>query len=667
MNRDSTYCRDPALALQSEWIETNACGGYAASTLLNAHTRKYHGLLVAALRDPPGRFVLLSKLDDVLLAGERELPLSLHLYNRCRVPPDGDLCLDGFTQDESPAWRFRAGEIELEKRVLLLHKRNTVLIGYRLVSAPPIPLRLRLRPLLAYRGIHDLQRENDYLNADVDRAHGGFRIQPFQGMPTLYVRTSGAADIHPEPLWYRRFDYPRERERGFPDREDLFSPATITVALPPEGWLIVAAGIDGDEDSLLAAWDAELARRGAEAARTRAAVVAAVGPASPQADRLAALMTAGDRFFFQAPDGRTSLIAGFPWFDDWSRDTLIALPGLMLASGRTGEALAILKGIAARERNGMLPNFFAADPARHAYNSADASLWFFRAVQQIIDAGLLMDTVRAELWPVMRRIVTAYRQGADPAIGTDETGMLFAGGPETQLTWMDATVNGRPVTARHGAAVELNALWYNALVFARELAQAFNEPLPFDADLPERLRDVFRRRFWLPSEEYLADVWRPDAVDTSVRPNQILAVALPHSPLTNAQQTAVVLRVQRELFTPRGLRTLSPRDHAYRGRYEGDGAARDGAYHQGTVWPWLLGPFCDAFLRVNPHRRQAARMLEEAIAPLLDFAIEGPGLGNFPELFDGDPPQRPAGCFAQAWSSGELIRVLIALARAQGA
>ncbi|MFZ4397472.1 MAG: glycogen debranching enzyme N-terminal domain-containing protein, partial [Kiritimatiellia bacterium] len=434
--RGSTVCRDPALALQSEWVETNACGGYAASTLLNAHTRKYHGLLVAALRDPPGRFVLLSKLDDVLIAGNRELPLSLHLYARSRMPSNGDFCLHSYTQDDSPVWHYRAGDIELEKRILLLHNRNTVLIGYRLLTAASIPLRLRLRPLLAYRGIHDLQRETSYLNAGLDRAHGGFRIQPFHGMPTLYVRTSGAADIYPDPLWYRHFDYARERERGFQCQEDLFTPATITVALPPDAWLIVAAGLDGDNDSIVAAWDAELARRHTQAALTRTAAVAAVGVASPHAERLTNLMTAGHRFFFHAPDGRASLIAGFPWFDDWSRDTLIALPGLMLASGRTDDALDILKAIAAHERNGLLPNFFAADPAQHAYNSADASLWFFRAIQHAIDAGLTIDTLRTELWPVMRRIIKAYRQGADAAVHTDETGMLFAGSPDTQLTWM---------------------------------------------------------------------------------------------------------------------------------------------------------------------------------------------------------------------------------------
>ena len=647
-------CRAPEDPLRLEWLETNGRGGYASSTILNCNTRKYHGLLVASLSDPPGRFVLLSKVEDSLLVSGRECFLSSHQYPGVLFPPDQTGEAE-FRIGEQPSFLYRFGGTSILKRILMVRGENTTLIRYDVESGSG-PVILKVKPLLAFRGLHEVRRRDAWFNTNTTAAPGGFRIQPYDGLPALFVQTSVSATFQPAPDWYYNFEYAREFERGYDWREDLLCPGVMQVRLQPGDSVIVSASTKEQADVSIPRWDSQsrVRRKEIEAART----AASSSTPRPHVRVLAALVRSGQRFLIRAPDGRPTIIAGYPWFDDWSRDTLISLPGLTFCSGKPAEGAAILKAIGEHERDGLLPNYFAADSRYNSYNSVDASLWYFWAVQQMLIHTGDAASIRASCWPVMRRILQRLMAGTSCGIFMNRDGLLHAGNEQTQLTWMDATVHGKPVTPRHGYAVEINALWYNALCFARQLADLFDEkPAWLSPALTDSARTAFVRMFWLDDEGYLADTGSDNGTDRSIRPNQILAVSLPFTPLAATQCRAVVETVRRELLTPFGLRTLSPRSPAYRGRYEGDQAARDAAYHQGTVWPWLLGHYAEAVLRTSDDPAGAARDLLATIQPLLDYCIDGDGLSNVPEIFDGDPPHRPNGCFAQAWSTGELIRL----------
>ena len=691
-------CRDPGASLRHEWLETNGLGGYASSTILNCHTRKYHALLAASLADPPGRFVLLSKFEDSILVSGQEHFLSTHQYPGLLYPPVPP-ALAKFRLDAGPDFLYRFGEFAVRKRILMARGENTTLIRYTLEEGKG-PALLHLKPLLAFREFHCVRRKDPWFETPASPLPNGFSIRPYEGLPRLFIQTSRPSSFLPGSDWYYNFEYAREIERGY-DRdghEDLFCPGVVEVSLDPGESVIVSASTREQKGLSIRTWNRQTALRRSDDKTAKAA--AAECRDTKHARTLAALVKSGQRFLIRTPAGRPTLIAGYPWFDDWSRDTLISLPGLTFCSGRTADGVAILKSIGEHERDGLLPNFFAADPRHNAYNSVDASLWYFWAAQQMLIQTNDSAAIRDVCWPVMKRILARYMAGAPHGIFMNEDGLLHAGSAHTQLTWMDATVRGTPVTPRHGYAVEINALWYNALCFAGQLAKEFGDDLGWKPHLVETTRAAFTRTFWLEEEGFLADVCSDSAtdihhltmvstcstggadalprpagagsgaapsacrdhsasIDKSVRPNQILAVSLPFSPLNAAQGERVVATVRRELLTPYGLRTLSPRSPAYRGRYEGDQAARDAAYHQGTVWPWLLGHFGEASFRVAADRAGAARSLFATLAPLLDYSLHGAGLNNVPEIFDGDPPHRPNGCLAQAWSTAELIRLFV--------
>jgi predicted glycogen debranching enzyme len=654
---DERTCQNLREALGWEWLETNGLGGYAASTILNCHTRKYHGLLVATLPDRPGRFVLLSKVEDSLVVGDREFYLSCHRYPGTYFP-HGHQYLEQFRQDECPRFRYRIGDIGIEKSILMPDGQNTVLIRYD-IRESPVPFTLRLKPFLAFRGMHELRKEDPAMHRETSPADHGFSLQPYPGLPPLFMQTNVRSVFHPDPAWYYNFEFFREAESGYEHHEDLFRPGVIEIPVKAGSVVIVAASLTDQGGLNRRAWDREIARRRATGAADRQQA-ATLCRDRHQAGRLATLLDAGRRFLITRPTAtaaRPTVVAGYPWFEDWGRDTLIALPGLTFCAGRPEEGKAILASVGEQECDGLIPNFFAPDPAQHAFNSVDAALWYVWAVQQMLEWTGDLEAVRRIGWPVIQRILRRYAQGTRHGIFMSQDGLLHAGNTVTQLTWMDAAVRGIPVTPRHGYAVEINALWYNALRFADELSDRFGEPRLLHGEV-DRLHTAFTKLFWMPEEQALADTFAEGTLDRSIRPNQILAASLPYSPLDNLQKLAVVDVVRRELLTPYGLRTLSPRHPGYRGRYEGDLPTRDAAYHQGTVWPWLLGHYGEAVLKTAANRRQAARTLLEDIEPLLAYAAEGPGLGQVPEIWDGDPPQRPHGCTAQAWSVAELIRLI---------
>ncbi len=453
-----------------------------------------------------------------------------------------------------------------------------------------------------------------------------------------------------------------EAERGYDFHEDCFCPGTLELTLPPKGRLIISASL-ASQQNLPLLWETEIIRR-QKCSQMAEEVAGQAGPADLM-QPLPALIRSGLPFAIRTPGtARATIIAGYPWFDDWGRDTLISLPGLTFYSGRPELGVEILKAVAPHERDGLIPNCFAADPEHHAYNSVDASLWYFWAVQQMLECTQDQATLQQTLWPVLKRIATRFMAGTHYEVYMTPEGLLHAGNRHTQLTWMDATSYGQPVTPRHGFAVELNALWYNALMFCEAIAKNFGEKVPWPSDLTKRLKAAFISTFWLEKAGYLADSFADGVLNDSIRPNQIFAVSLPFSPLNAQQRRKVVDTVRRELFTPYGLRTLSPRDIAYRGRYEGDQPTRDATYHQGTVWPWLLGHYGEAIIKTSTTPAKAGRELIQLLQPLLEYSLTGRGLLNVPEIFDGDAPQRPNGCPAQAWSSAELIRLFTLCGRA---
>jgi len=653
-------CQNLRTALRTEWLETNGIGGYASSTIHNCNTRKYHGLLVAGLADPAGRFTLLSKYEDSIITATGEIPLSSNCYPGVMYP-EGHHHLIEFRLAEGPLFRYQVQGMVIRKRILMLQGQNTVLVEYQLEQGDT-PVTLHLKPLLAFRRHHELKQEDTFIRTATAPAPAGFSIHPYEGLPLLFIQTSQSPVFEAQPVWYRNLEYFMEAERGYDYHEDCFCPGTLKLTLPLKGRVIVSASLASQQD-LPTLWETEEIRRQI-CTRTADAMARQAGPSDIE-QPLPALIRSGLHFTIRMPgSARATIIAGYPWFDDWGRDTLISLPGLTFYSGRPELGVEILKAVAPHERDGLIPNCFAADPEHHAYNSVDASLWYFWAAQQMLECTHDRETLRNILWPVLKRIVTRFMAGTHYDVYMTPEGLLHTGNRHTQLTWMDATSYGEPVTPRHGFAVELNALWYNALMFCEAMAKDFNENIPWPPDLTVRLKATFVATFWLERPGYLADSFADGILNESIRPNQIFAVSLPFSPLSTRQRKKVVDTVRRELFTPYGLRTLAPHDIAYRGRYEGDQPTRDAAYHQGTVWPWLLGHYGEAILKTSATPAKDARELTRQLRPLLDYSLTGQGLINVPEIFDGDSPQRPNGCPAQAWSSAELIRLFTLCGRA---
>lgn len=670
-------------ALQSEWLDVNGRGGYASSTLLNCHTRKYHGLLVARLATPPGRYVLLSKFEDTLFRGARQYPLTCHQYPHNFFPEDYRF-LKSFQQDVFPEFIYEGDGIRIRKSLMMVAEEDCLLVRYDLDDCPA-PGVLRLRPFLAFRDHHRLAGENPFLRAKILTVKNGFSISPYAGMPPLVIQTNIKPDWQEQPLWYHDFEYAEEAARGYEHHEDLFSPGVLEIPLRRGKTVIVSASLAPFYGRLSKKWDDEERRRRklAQQDGVMAGVLGVAVPGLPTRDQtgegaaispdekedqrlLRLLIRAGRQFLVRTPEGRPAIIAGYPWFGEWGRDSLISLPGLTFCCGRVREGTDILTHLARFERQGLLPNVFSEGDKIHAYNTVDAPLWYFWAVQQLLKyADNNEAVVEKNIWPTLKNILRQFLHGTIFNIYMDDNGLLHAGAEGRALTWMDACVDNRPVTPRYGYPVEINALWYNAVCFAAELAARFGDQEFYFQELIPRIRQSFQKTFWIEEGAYLGDVYQDGHLDRSIRPNQIFAVSLPHSPLDPDQGRQVVNKVRNELLTPVGLRTLSPRDRQYRGRYEGSTRSRDEAYHQGTVWPWLLGHFGEAWLKVAPDRQETRDSLRLYLRRFLSRHFREGGLGCVSEIFDGDAPHRPGGCISQAWSVAELIRLYALLGSAE--
>jgi predicted glycogen debranching enzyme len=646
MNFDQAARRDLDAALQREWLETNGLGGFASSTVVGLNTRRYHGLLVAATRPPVGRLVLLAKLEETLVVNGRRYELSANEYAGA-VHPRGYEYLTEFRHDPFPTFVYEAAGVAVEKTVFMPHGENSTVIQYaaRVVGddAPP-ELWLEVRPLIAFRDYHATTHENGALDPRVTAEAGQAAVRPYGGLPTLHF-AHNAAGLEAAGYWYRNFEYRAERERGLDFREDLFSPFRLHFDLRRGAPASVIASVERRDVGRVAELrEAELERR------------LSLWRGQPPANELVrTLLAAADQYLVARGDEQT-VIAGYHWFGDWGRDTMIALPGLTLATGRPDVARSVLLTFARHVDRGMLPNRFPDAGEPPEYNTVDAALWYFEAVRALLQHTGDGEFVRARLYPALTEIIDWHERGTRYGIRVDEDGLLAAGEPGVQLTWMDAKVGDRVVTPRHGKAVEIQALWYNALRVMERLAREFGDRAGAEryGRIAARAEQSFNQQFWNESAGCLFDVVDGAARDGSIRPNQILAVSLPHGMLPPARAARVVETVRRDLLTPYGLRSLAPRDAQYRGHYEGGPAQRDAVYHQGTVWAWLIGPFITAYLKVNGDeqgRRQAAQWLEGFCAHLREA-----GLGQVSEIFDGDAPHHPRGCIAQAWSVAELLR-----------
>jgi predicted glycogen debranching enzyme len=629
-------CGDFRDALQREWLETNGLGGFASSTISGANTRRYHGLLVAAV-EPIVRCVLLSKLEETLVVGEQRFELSVNLYPPGIVHPRGWQFLSEFRLDPFPVFTFEAGGVTVEKRVFMVDGENTVVVEYAMVEYAGVAgrsCRLELRPLIAFRGYHELTHANVALNKAVDQTAEGFSIQPYAALPRVFF-AHNAEMMAAEGEWYLNFEYPVERARGLDCHEDLYCPCRLEFDLAAEAPAVVIASTLAHTLS-----DAEALKAAEVQRRTQFST---------------ALLAAASQFLVKRGDLRT-IIAGYPWFTDWGRDTMIALPGLTLANGRLDVARDILLEFAQHVDQGMLPNAFPDANEPPSYNSLDASLWFFEAIRQYLEASKDVEFVRNKLYGKLTEIVDWHVRGTRYGIHMDDDGLIAAGDANTQLTWMDARVNDKPVTPRNGKPVEIQALWYNALRFVQRLAQDFGDEACRSRHeaLAMRAGKNFNLAFWNEEAGCLFDVINGDGRDASLRPNQLIALSPGYCAIPETRARRIIAAVERSLLTPFGLRTLAPDAPGYRGRCEGPPSERDAAYHQGTVWPWLLGPFIAADIRFNGEA--ARKRAPELLAPLRQF-MESRGTGQLPEIFDGDTPHAPRGCFAQAWSVAELLRM----------
>lgn len=636
--------RDPAQAATREWLLADGLGGYASSSVIGLNTRRYHGLLAMATRPPVGRLVLLSAIEETLVIGGRRHELATHSYPGM-LHPRGFEWAVSFALDPLPTlvWQVQGGR--LTKTVARVYGEPATVVVYLYEGEGPATL--ELRPLLAYRDYHALQHENTAIQREVGREGEDIVLHPYDGCPHLRLRVPGAT-WETDGYWFRRFEYERERERGLDHSEDLFSHGLFCAPLAPgraASLLAWAAPIPPGRDALSLIT--------AERKRIRELRNGVEGLAGD-------LRQAADAFLVRRGEAGRTVIAGYHWFADWGRDTMISLPGLCLATGRHKEARAILSEFARHVDGGMIPNRFPDSGEEPEYNSVDAALWMVVTVGRFLEATGERDFVRTRLTPAVFAILDGYSSGTRHGIRMTPDGLITQGEAGLQLTWMDARVGDFVVTPRAGQAVEIQALWYNALLVgadvARDAGQA--ERASEWTSLAARTRESFLRAFWSEDLGYLADVVSAGTRDLSLRPNQLYAVGLSHSLLSRDKAVRVLAAVKAALVTPRGLRTLAPSDPAYRGRYEGDAASRDGSYHQGTVWPFLMGVYFDALIRVHGEEgKREAREWLRGLAPHLEEA----GLATVSEVFDGEPPHRPGGAIAQAWSVAELLRVAVRL------
>ncbi|MCR5256923.1 MAG: glycogen debranching enzyme N-terminal domain-containing protein [Desulfovibrio sp.] len=662
--------------LHTEWLCSNEAGDYASGTVIGCNTRRYHGLLVANV-EHFGRHVLLSNVEDWLIAGGAAYPLSSRSHPGT-MHPQGHVQQTDFARRPCPTFTFECGPYTVTRCVMLRQDQHACLVRWTVETSDKKlakePVKLQAAPLLAYRYAHNLTHANMDLQVKTYPARRGFKIQPYNALPPFFVQVEGDFDFLPSPDWIYNVEYLKEEERLLEHAEDLFSPGVFEITLLPGQSVYMQAGTDenlpkrGEPDApdfISTVWDREMKVRWQR---------------HPDSETLLDYLRSESHIFLikDAMAGDT-LLAGYHWYGTWSRDTLISLPGIAFQSGRIRQGASILKRLTAHMSDGLVPNSFSHSGHPYGWDGVDASLWYAWCCQQLAAAAQAGTKDDKEAWneiagycaDAVYSIVDAYRNGRVHFVSCDKDGFLDVGTPTTNLTWMNIQVDGRPVTPRWGYPVEMEALWYNTLAYAHKLALKRRDPDPCPAKELARMRKVFEKRF-LKEDGTLYDVWRSmddGGPDGTIRPNQLLAFSLPEPPMDPAKAGPVLALCQEKLLTPFGLRTLNPENAEFRPKYRGSMAHRGRAYHQGTVWPWLLGPYCETLLRhaelacgdkasAKAAKAKAAKGLLGTVAPLFSRHLSEAGRGHISELFSATDPHNAHGCVAKAWSEGEVIRML---------
>jgi predicted glycogen debranching enzyme len=653
-----------AVSESKEWLITNGIGGYAAGTVSGLLTRRYHGLLIAALEPPLGRTLLLSKLNEIVTYGEQKYDLYCDRWVDQSVFPQGYQYISNFfLVGTTPVWEYKFADALLEKRIWMKQGENTTYIRYTL-SRGSLPLTLSLQTLVNYRDHHGDTHSSNNWKMEVNAIAGGIEVAANPEVTRLYLFSDHSQESkvnwQPNHIWYRNYALAIEKYRGLIYCEDHLLAATGTITLSPQDSVTIVASTEPKPNlDAESTWKKQYKYEQELLGKSRRLELGKSNSQSIPPQWISQLVLAANQFIVDRPtavfrDGKT-IIAGYPWFNDWGRDTMISLPGLTLAIGRPSIARFILRTYAEYVSQGMLPNVFPDGKDQPDYNTVDATLWYFEAIYAYYKNTLDKSLIK-ELFPVLADIITNYRKGTRYNIHQDSDGLLYAGEAGYQLTWMDAKVDDWVVTPRMGKPVEINALWYNALIIMEQLALELDLPQLGYTNLAQRVKEGFQK-FWDDDLEYCYDVIStPQGNDDSLRPNQIFAVSFPSvkkapSLLIPRQQKRIVDLVAKELLTPWGLRTLAPSHPNYQGHYGGDRRKRDGAYHQGTVWTWLIGHFIQAHLKVY----QQPEMARQFLTPFV-HALNTGCIGKVSEIFDGDPPFASRGCMSQAWSVAEVLR-----------
>lgn len=617
---DGNQCRNFEISSKKEWLLTNGIGGYAMGTVSTANTRRYHGLLVAATQPPATRMVLLASLEVEIRTEANPVALSTHQYQDA-IHPEGYLALQEFTLDEAAQWTYRAAGTQIVKTVAIHPGQNAVTITLK--NTGKKACQLTLRPLVSHKFYHDTFRANPEY-PQLARTNQSLTQVSHDGV-TLNIAHPGA---HAEATngWYYRFDHLRESERGLDPKEDLYCPCELNYTLQPEEEIQLCASEGKPQEPI-------------------------TQPTTQNPSRTTpkeALQQAAEKFIVQT-EKRASILAGYPWFTDWGRDTMISLPGLCLATGKIDIAKRIIRDYASQMKQGLIPNRFTEQNEEPEYNTVDATLWFANAIHQTLEADWDPDLAQTA-HEALHQMFTWHQKGTAYGIQVDpKDGLLKAGAEGVQLTWMDAKIGDWVVTPRRGKPIEINALWINALHVLIQISEKLGKaatPYRIAAQLAE---ENFEKAFWRESIGHYLDVADPD--DASLRPNQVIAMALPFPAAKGQNAKKALAKVAQELLTPVGLRTLAPSEPEYKPRFEGPLAERDAAYHQGTVWPWLMGPYINAILAVNQDRKEAKAILKNAAEMLQECGLDG-----IAEVYDAEEPRTPQGCPYQAWSVAEWLR-----------
>jgi predicted glycogen debranching enzyme len=659
-----------AESIRKEWIVANGLGGYASSTVLGINTRKYHGLLVAALHPPRDRRVLLSKLDEEVTVGNDTYPLGANEFQH-GIFPQGHTFLREFSLSPFPRWDFSLPKAGVEKRFFVRREQNEAFVLYRILNDSDFDVRVRVFPLVNWRSFHSVTDRGKTRLELVQRQEDAGVTIAFGSPPSVLMLKATGGRYTAMGKWVEKVYYREEAARGESCVDDCYQSGFFEVevkARKNENFAITAAAGESEdaakktmEEVPMTLYDVESVYE--KETRNRENLLARfyeAHPVIPSEDYLKWIVLAADSFIVRGMNAaRRSVIAGYPWFETWGRDTFVSLPGLMLVTGRFDEAREVLLTFREYCRHGLIPNFLPDRTEPTAYNSVDATLWYMNATLQYLKYTGDFRSVREQLWETLATVIESHVKGTDFEIHMDVDGLLSHG---SQLTWMDAMVDGMSVTPRAGKAVEVQALWYNALRMMHLLGSRFGEKDEAERylRLAEKAKKSFVEKFWNAERNCLYDVVSGNDRDGSLRPSQVIAVALDFAMLDSVRGEKVVDVVERELLTPYGLRTLSRSDPRYVGVYAGDRRSRDKAYHNGTVWTWLLGPLTTAFLRIKGYadfRREYA--VKNFLEPLFTRQVNEAGLGTLSEIFDGEPPHAPKGCIAQAWSVAEPLRAYI--------